>query len=313
MHAVPNVPLVSMNPWYPGQLGVHGSDTPRGMRWQSSGVTLWVDNTHADCSNAHDGTDPEHPLQTIAGAVAKAVALQALYSNIGITIIVQGATYTESVTVTTTAPTRCSIIGIDYPAWVSAAATDPCLLLGQAKWEIAGFYFNCPATDAGIAVNASGDYAYIHDNVFTGGFTGVDLIGITTDVRIENNIFELQHTAGSAGFAIFNTGATVQTGTVIQGNIFRNADNYVACDMSNGVVAGNYFADAGSLYTAAWKLDTTPGAGNNNIVVGNYMPGDYSVVGGFRGGAADSWLGNYGNDLAEPELSDSGITIANPA
>jgi hypothetical protein len=66
--------VTRMKPWYPGQLGVPGSDNELGLKHTTQGTVLYVDSTHPLANNANDGTDPEAPLATWAGAVAKTTA-----------------------------------------------------------------------------------------------------------------------------------------------------------------------------------------------------------------------------------------------
>ena len=70
------LPLIRQTPFYSGQMGVDGSDVPLGMRWGTTAITMWVDPDHADAGDAHDGTDPEHPLETIQQAITTLTAHQ---------------------------------------------------------------------------------------------------------------------------------------------------------------------------------------------------------------------------------------------
>ena len=63
--------MLKLPPWFPGQMGVPGSDTPEGIRYIPQGLTLYVDVNHPDANDNHDGTDPKYPLATIQGAVGK--------------------------------------------------------------------------------------------------------------------------------------------------------------------------------------------------------------------------------------------------
>jgi len=65
------MPLDRLSPFYPGLMGVDGSDVPRGIRSAAQGVVYFVDASHPDASDAHDGTDPEHPLATIQEGIDK--------------------------------------------------------------------------------------------------------------------------------------------------------------------------------------------------------------------------------------------------
>jgi hypothetical protein len=63
---------------------------------------------------------------------------------------------------------------------------------------------------------------------------------------------------------------------------------------------------------AAFQTSLVANPGDDNHVVGNYFGGDYSIAGGYRGGAADEWYGNFSPDIAEAEVADNGIVILPP-
>ena len=62
-------PLVRQKPWFPGQVGVPGTDHTRGLRSDVNGVIFYVDPNAVGVSDLRDGTDPEGPLQTVAKAL----------------------------------------------------------------------------------------------------------------------------------------------------------------------------------------------------------------------------------------------------
>lgn len=62
-------PLTRAKPWYPGVLGVPGTDTERGLRQSATGCVFYVDPNYPGVSDARDGTDPEAPFQTVQAAV----------------------------------------------------------------------------------------------------------------------------------------------------------------------------------------------------------------------------------------------------
>jgi len=64
------VPLTRLNPVYPGQMGVHGAWTETGLRLHHSGTIFWVDPNCTYAEDGQDGTDPTHPLATVARALA---------------------------------------------------------------------------------------------------------------------------------------------------------------------------------------------------------------------------------------------------
>lgn len=64
------VPLTRLRPFYPGQMGVPGTDSETGLRDHSTGTIFYVDPNFPGTSDQRDGTDPEHPLTTVAAALA---------------------------------------------------------------------------------------------------------------------------------------------------------------------------------------------------------------------------------------------------
>ena len=75
---VPWAPMLTrLNPWYPGQPGVPGTDSDTGLRLDSNGIILYVDPNHVDNNDGRDGTNPTAPLST----VAKALTLCRAYRN----------------------------------------------------------------------------------------------------------------------------------------------------------------------------------------------------------------------------------------
>lgn len=65
------VPLQRLTPWYPGQPGVPGTDSDRGLRLDSNGKIIYVDRNHVDAHDQRDGTNPDSPMATVQAAVNK--------------------------------------------------------------------------------------------------------------------------------------------------------------------------------------------------------------------------------------------------
>ena len=197
------LPQIRQAPWFPGQLGVPGSDVQRGLRWEPTGITLFVDPDSNNDTDAADGTDPENPKTTIQAAVTQLVTFQtALNTSLaGSTIVCAGAAYTESVTIPATIP-YCRLVGGSpnrwRPTWASAAAATPCLTVNAEGWVIDGFEFDCPASSAGVLLNeipASSLSAYktiIQNCAFDGlwaGLYGIQFLGAPHRIGIYNNWF----------------------------------------------------------------------------------------------------------------------------
>ena len=68
------VPLTRLNPWYPGQFGVPGTDSETGLRLDTEGCIFWVDPNHPDANDNRDGTNPTSPLATVGAAIGKCAA-----------------------------------------------------------------------------------------------------------------------------------------------------------------------------------------------------------------------------------------------
>jgi len=63
------LPQLKLPPWFGGQMGVPGSDTPLGFRQAPQGLVYYVDGSHPDASDNNDGTDPNQPKETIQSAI----------------------------------------------------------------------------------------------------------------------------------------------------------------------------------------------------------------------------------------------------
>jgi hypothetical protein len=64
-------PLTKLKPFYPGQWGILGSDSPLGLRTDTRGSVFYVDSGHARANDANMGTDPDAPLMTITRALVR--------------------------------------------------------------------------------------------------------------------------------------------------------------------------------------------------------------------------------------------------
>lgn len=68
------LPLTKVPPFFPGQWGIPGSDSPLGIRVHPDANVYYVDNSATLANVANDGTDPLYPLTTLAAAIAKCTA-----------------------------------------------------------------------------------------------------------------------------------------------------------------------------------------------------------------------------------------------
>ncbi len=331
------LPQVRLQPWYPGQLGVSGSDVPRGLRWAPEGIVLYVDENHNGATADNDGTDPENPINSIQTAITRLTAFAtAMATSLeGSVIVVAGeATIAESVIINPTAPANCKIVGvgsgIDQPSWTAAAAAGTALTLRQSGWTVEGFRFETGAAGTAIQLEWIPGSSYvanrtvIQGNWFDGiwaGLYGINLVGAPYDVRIVGNEFREYRRNDSTAHAIITTDSAEANPymCVVTDNLFWENENHVG-SLNNtrgfnlSVFARNTFHE-GVLITATRMLDLRGGSRGENIVTQNTFCGDYSNTGGYWANAANpgNWTGNYAEDVIEAEVGDNSLTIAPPA
>ena len=293
---------------------------------------FYVNAAHADANDNNDGVDPRYPMATLQGLIDRSVAggpqpILQRYSTIYV-----GSGLSEDVYIPATAPQFVTLVGAGSHPWQifwkgnTGSAATPCLKLGARSWRISNFIFRGKTGAAAIELMYAGDSGVLDGAIqtlidhcqFNGQTT--HLYGILThgpyDVRIEDCEFMLYHNAGGTATAIFEAVSPVAIPyrNYIRRCTFFDNDNHVDIAANGTIVVDNVFQKAGFTYTATQVLRLTRGAGgDNNIVTRNTLTGDYSIVGGYRGGAADIWIGNYADDVAEAEVGDNGLTILPPA
>lgn len=331
------LPQIRMQPWYPGQIGVSGSDVQRGLRWEPQGIVLYVDENHPGAADAGDGTDPEHPLTSVQTAITRLTNFATAMSTSldgSVIVVANEATLAETVIIPATAPKNCTLLGmrngINAPTWTAATATGVALTIRQEGWTVDGFLFRAGAGGQCIRLDwvpASGYVGYrtvIRNNHFDGlwqGLYAINLSGAPYDVVIENNWFREFRRGTSTAYAIICTDSSTAEPYMcqIRNNIFQENENHVGSlnnvrSFNASIIQGNVFA-TGMLITATVMLDLRSGHGGKNIVTGNSFDGDYSNTGGYYDSTASvsNWVGNTAEDVAEAEVADNGWTIAPPA
>lgn len=331
------LPQVRQAPWYPGQMGVPGSDVQRGLRWAPAGIVLYVDENHPGAVSTGDGTDPEQPLDSVQTAITTLIAhATATACSLEGSVIVVGseATIAETVTIPSTAPHNCKILGAGSaahaPTWTAATAAGIACDIQVEGWTIEGFTFETGTAGTAIRLSevpASSYSAYkttIRNCRFDGlwgGLYGVEFYGAPHRVLIEGCEFLEYQRGDSSAFAIIVTDAshTNPYECHIRNNVFWENENHIGSlggirSFNVSTFTGNIF-HIGQLITATVMLDMRGGSLGNNIVVGNTFQGDYSNTGGYYAHAGDPgmWIGNVAEDIAEAEVGDNGFTIAVPA
>lgn len=325
---IPNeAPLTRLTPWYPGLLGIRGSDAPLGIRHSTQGIVLYVDSGHPARNDQNYGTNPVAPLATVQAAVNSPYLTP--YS-----IIKVCGSVAESVVIANSRPVNCVIMGIGNeewgPTWTSGAAAENALTIRRPGWTIVNIRFNPPAAAAAIRLEHDGATIFSDRTVITGcdfdglwtGLYGIRSVGQPDQVKIINNRFHELDGAGNTAAAIYLdlTPWALPYMWTVQGNEFRENDRHIAqiADHVRGgynwIIKDNVFAD-GEINTTVTFIDMRGGPGGGNILVGNFFGGDYSHTGGYWEHALNpgSWVGNIAEDVDEPEVGDNGFTIAVPA
>jgi len=326
------IPQVRLQPWYPGQFGVPGSDVPRGLRWRSAGVVFYVDTNHPNASDDADGTDPENPLETITTALVRLASFHAEGSiqAVNSVIVIAPGTYTESVSITQADhPDYCTLLGGGngrYPViWAPAAAADSILTIDAYGWVVDGLHFLPGDTGCAIELTrtagAGAEGTVIQNCFFNGGWgaggNGIELNGAPANVSILGNRFA-EFTTGNSCITVTATGTADPYQIHIMGNTFQECAEYIASAAGGwnaSVIEGNVFAEAtGALAATTTYIDLGNGSRGYNVVTQNIFGGTYSNAGGYtaEAGGLDNWVGNIAHDVASGQVADNGFTVAQP-
>ena len=273
--------LMKLNPWYPGQMGVHGSSSTEGIRLVPQGITLYVDPSHVDASDAHDGVDPNHPLVTITNALSKA------RDGAGDVIVVMPGSYVENIVVdknyvTITGPIEGGYGRPDIEGVAGVALTV------HAQGFVAN-HVRLAAANGQVGVVQQGNGYKYEDCVFDGDAeTCLSLLPDLDDdsyTASEGAIVGSLFRGGLTGIMFTNPGPGVEGGvspTDVQvlGNRFYNlttnaiADTYVGGNNTtflDSLIAGNYFMDVSAAYV---YITLNAGANNTGLISGNYIADD---------------------------------------
>ena len=331
------LPQVRLQPFYPGQPGVYGSDVQRGLRWEPAGIVLFVDENHPGASATADGTDPEHPLTTIATAVSRLTTFATSMSislEGSVIVVAAESTPAESVIIPPTAPKNCTILGagegVNCPAWTAATNAGTALTIRQQGWTVDHFLFRAGSGGTSVKLEWVPGSSYVgyrttirncHFDGLWQGLYGIDFSGAPYDVVIANNWFREYRRGENNAFAICVTDSSEANPYMckVVGNWFEENENHIGSiaddrSFNASLFQGNTFHE-GVLIAATRMLDLRGGTQGENTVTGNVFCGDYSNTGGYyaNAGAPGNWSGNFAEDLLEPEVADNGITIAPPA
>ena len=276
------VPLTRLNPWYPGQFGVPGTDSETGLRLNTGGCIFWVDPNHVDANDNRDGTNPTAPLATIGAALAQcepyrgdviAVMHNGLwtYGNLASANI---APIQEAVIVTVPG---VRIVGVSPSSlgvpWIPTDDNDVLITVHALDVVIEGFNFwgsiytgvtgilaewNAPSL---YGENLTVRHCYLYDLAY-----GVSL-DYAWNCFIEDCQFVDMATAAIHNPSVFGEPDFL----TIRGCLFRqNVADVNLPDCDEVLIEGCRFFDA----TAAIAITS----GGNNQIVGNVIQGDGAGV-----------------------------------
>ncbi|MGD8498997.1 MAG: hypothetical protein PVJ86_00025 [Phycisphaerales bacterium] len=317
-------PMQKFPEFYGGQMGVPGSDSPLGLRMHPDAVVLFVDSGHSEANDNNDGTNPLAPKETVQSAIDSTLLTSHSY------ILVSGTVAEDVITPDyVTGPNYVTLMGNGTSRyavqWEGDAADVASLDMRAVGWRVSGFRFYGQTSDACVVLrhtdSGANDIAIrtIIDNCYfdglTTGLTGLESHGCY-DVWIVNCTFKLWNNVANtaAGMRVTTTPLAIPYRNHVIGNVFEDSDNGMIWPSNGSLFAHNYVKPVGYAYTMVQAFNTSLVAnpGDDNLVVGNYFGGDYSIAGGYRGGAADEWFGNFSPDIAEAEVADNGIVILPP-
>jgi len=321
-----------------GQLGVSGSDVQRGLRWESSGIVLFVDENHPNAHSVGDGTDPEEPLDSIQTAINNLIAFATAMAPItlegSVIVVASEATIAETVTIPATAPTHCMILGAGssahQPTWTAATAAGTALTVLQTGWTIEGFTFETGAAGTAIYLSGTGSIGAYKTTIrncrfdgLYGGLYGIDFAGAPHRVTVQNCEFLEYRRTDNTAYAMIVTDSSDSNPYQcnIIGNRFRDCENYIgslgsARAWNISLFQGNVFMEGlgAGLIPVVLYLDLRGGSRGYNIVTGNFMGGTYTNAGGYWANAATpnvNWAGNIAS-VGNATVGDNSFTIAVP-
>jgi len=296
----------------------------------TDGVVLYVNPNHPDRNDSSDGTDPDHPLATVAAALTKCAVMRgdiiAVMANNSWQYANSADGYTNPVSeeVTITVP-GVRLIGISQSSstgvvWTPAQNGGTCITVNAADVSIEGFLFTEGALTGcnGIAAvwdgaTAFGDNITVRNCMFDGTVDTAISLDYVWYGNIHHNMF---WECDSYGIYVVQPGSGVAY-LAISDNIFHDigtcAMSLLECDYSHiwGNSIFNSNAQGAALATDEGITTTDGGAniGTENQVYDNYFScllpvpanGDWDDLN--TASPTDAWIGNH---------CMNGLAVTNP-
>jgi len=319
------LPLTRLPPWFPGQCGgVPGADAETGLRTHCTGTVFFVDPNYNGVTDLRDGTNPEAPLNSIAGALSKC---QNYHGDVIVVMANDAwqfgpqASYTIPINETVV----CTVSGVRIvgvspsgalgPVWRPATAGATALTVHGCDVLVEGFCFD------GFQVGAGGNGIYAEWNGTT--LWGENLTvrncffgdEIDTAIQLEyawncyihDNVFQECQTAALYADPAGNPPANCR----IANNWFHDCALAISMtEIEDSEITGNRIFNSNAQGGGAATdegIDTAAGA--DNLVTSNWFSclltvpaaGDYSDLN--SSSATDAWPGNWCMD---------GMTVVRP-
>jgi hypothetical protein len=209
-----------------------------------------VDSTHADASNAHDGTDPNHPKATLASAIAAATANHADW-------IIVGSNHAENVaTAGAITVNRAGVhilgvgTGMDRPTFTFTNAAGS-IIVSSPNVTIENLLFVCGADSIAIMVDINADDVAVVGCEFRENtavaqqfLTAIDINGGGANAADRAKVVGCKFVSEAAGATQAIEIGAVEDGVEIIGN-FITGDYSVAgihsgSILTNALIANNY-------------------------------------------------------------------------
>lgn len=304
-----NIPLIREKAFYPGQIGIAGSDNSLGLRTAGGNVYyVGLSTVFTTANDSNDGTDPEHPKATIQSALDACTAAK------GDMVIVYPGHY-DVTAVLTMEKSDVRLFSWDYlkgqgspSTCIDGNADCHVIQVDADNVEIAGFRIASLAhAHVGIRVAVAADKVgcYIHDNLFAVGLYGIYL-GVAAkwaqDVIIRRNTFMLMdNTAADAGIFLNKATRCIIEQNFFWSNVALAAYGVAVANASQPgtVIRDNdfQFQQAGTgIFRAGTTVDVSI---HRNMFSGTITPITVLVDGGNHA------VNNYVSDAAGGVLVDA--------
>ena len=320
------IPLWRQRIFYPGQFGVPGTDSEEGIRTDSHGTVFYVDPNATGVSDQRDGTDPRHPLQTVATAITKCqpyhgdvIAVMANNSwQYGDTTDGRTTAIVEEVTLNVPG---VRLVGISSAGqgvyWYPASNGGTCIYVTALDCTIEGFMFSeGPDYTGCTAISAEWDGTTLFgENLTVRHCTFDDTVDIAVQLEyswycdIHDNLFwECDQ------YGVYTDAAGSGTNyTLVHDNAFKDCATAAIALLGgagdNAIYGNRIFntSAAGGAAATNEGINTTGGGGN--FVTDNWLscllpvPANGDLDDLCTAAATDAWAGNH---------CMNGLQITNP-